>query len=80
MRAKKILSVLLGCVMVLSLCSCGNDKEKDKDDDTIPNMFDQTSEEKFDDTVTITCEEQNFTVKCKPEYSSTFDEENGLTI
>lgn len=80
MRAKKILSVFLGCVMVLSLCSCGNDKEKDKDDDTIPNMFDQTSEEKFDDTVTITCEEQNFTVKCKPEYSSTFDEENGLTI
>lgn len=81
MRAKKILSMLLVCVMVLSLCSCGKDKKKDKDkDDKIPNPFEQTTEQKDDGTVTITCAEQDFTVKCKSEYDIKFDEKNGLTI
>lgn len=81
MRTKKILSVLLVCIMALSLCSCGKDKKKDDNDDsTLPNMSNPTSEENIDGTVTITCEEQNFTVKCKSEYSSSFDKENGLTI
>ncbi len=81
MRAKKILSVLLVCVMVF-LCSCGKDenRDEDKNDDRMPNIFGQPTEQKDDGTVIITCEEQNFAVKCKPEYSTKFDEENGLTI
>lgn len=76
MKAKKFLIIILSFAMIISLCSCGKSKSKKNDDDK-PEI---STAQQNNETTTITCSEQDFTVECNSNYKTIFDEENGLTI